>query len=73
MDQAYQSYGPDQYANAVFIQSKIEDSLGGKWNVEIFGDALSWGRATYVNADKWILLFSYGDEDWDFIIWAPDC
>ena len=57
----------------MFIRNKVEDGLGGKWNVELFGSDPSWGRATYIKDDKWVILFGYGDQGWDYIIWAADC
>lgn len=73
IDQAEQLYGPDLYQNAVFIQQKVEDAFSGRWAVEIFGGDPSWGRATYIRNEQWILLFGHGIESWDYIIWAPDC
>jgi hypothetical protein len=73
VDQAYRSFSGDQYANAVYIQQKVEESFGGRWNVEIFGNDPSWGRATHLLNDQWILLFGYGDAGWDYIIWTPEC
>jgi hypothetical protein len=73
IDQAAQSYGGDLYSNAVYIQQKIEDSFSDRWNVEIFGGDPSWGRATYIQNEKWILLFGYGDNDWDYIMWVSEC
>lgn len=73
IDQAYQTYGGDQYGNSVYIQQKIEDALSGRWNVEIFGNDPSWGRSTYIKNDQWILLFGYGPNSWDYILWVPDC
>ena len=73
IDQALQTYGGDLYGNALYVQQKVEESFGGRWNVEIFGNDPSWGRATHIANDQWILLFGYGDYDWDYIIWAPEC
>jgi hypothetical protein len=74
IDQAAQSYGGDLYSNAVYIQQKIEDSFSDRWNVEIFrGISSVWGRLTYIQNQRWILLFDYGDNDWDYIIWVSDC
>ena len=73
VDQAIQTYGSDLYNNALYIQQKVEDSFAGRWNVEIFGGDPSWGRATYIKNDQWIILFGYGSAGWDYIIWAPDC
>ena len=60
IDQAYQTFSTDIYANALYIQQKVEESFGGRWNVEVFGNDPSWGRATHITRDQWILLFGYG-------------
>ena len=73
IDQALQTYQGDLYGNALYIQQKVEESFGGRWNVEVFGNDPSWGRATHIANDQWMLLFGYGDYDWDYIIWAPEC
>ena len=32
-----------------------------------------WGRATHIKNDQWILLFGYGEYQWDYIVWPPEC
>jgi hypothetical protein len=73
IDQAEQRYGNDIYQSALFLQQKVEDSLSGRWVVEIFGGDPSWGRATHIRNDQWILFFGFGTYSWDYIIWAPEC
>ena len=73
IDQAIQNFRSDIYANSLYIQEKVSEAFGGKWNVEVFGNDPSWGRATHIHNDEWILLFGYGEYEWDYIIWAPEC
>lgn len=73
IDQAEQLHGNDVYQNALFIQQKVEDSFSGRWVVEIFGGDPSWGRATHIRNDQWVLFFGFGTYSWDYIIWAPEC
>ena len=73
IDQAEQRYGADSYQNALYIQQKVEDAFSGRWIVEIFGGDPSWGRATHIRDDMWILYFGYGSYSWDYIIWTPEC
>lgn len=73
IDQAEQLHGNDVYQNALFIQQKVEDSFSGRWVVEIFGGDPSWGRATHIRNDQWVLFFGYGSYSWDYIIWTPEC
>ena len=72
-DQAEQVHGGDLYNNALFLQQKAEDNWAGRWSVEIFGGDPSWGRATHVEGDQWIILFGYTRHDWDYIISKPQC
>lgn len=69
---AYQIYGKDTVGNAKYIQKKVEDAFGGKWNVEVYGDNPAWGRATYIKNDQWIFLYRE-ETTWYYVIWAPDC
>ncbi len=73
VDQALNRWGEDAYQNALFIQQKVEDSFSGRWVVEVFGGDPSWGRATHIRNDQWVLFFGYGAYSWDYIIWAPEC
>jgi hypothetical protein len=73
IDQAEQRYATDVYQNALFIQQKVEDAFSGRWVVEIFGGDPSWGRATHIRNDQWILYFGFGSYSWDYIIWTPEC
>lgn len=73
IDQAIQRYSSDIYGQAVFVQQQIEDAFSGRWNVEVFQGDPAWGRATYIDNDQWIVIFGYGDNYLDYIIWAPRC
>ena len=40
MDQAFKIFNIDYYSNALYIQEKVSESFGGKWNVEVLENAL---------------------------------
>ena len=73
IDQAEQVHGANLYDNALAVQQKAEDNWGGRWSVEYFGGDPSWGRATHVENEQWIIVFGYGSEGWDIIISKPQC
>ena len=73
MDYAIQTFGTDIYSNSLCVQEKVSEAFGGKWNVEIFGNSPSWGRATHILDEEWIIFFKYGESKWNYIIWVPEC
>ncbi len=65
-------YGDDLVSISKFVQSGLEKSFPANWNVEIFGLDPSWGRATHIKDDQWILAIGYGISRLDIIIWVAE-
>ena len=73
VDQAGQAHAHEIYENALYIQQKVEDNYSGRWAVEILTNDPGWGRATHTDNEQWVIIFGYGSDEWDYIIWKPAC
>lgn len=73
MNKGIQTFGEDMYMNALYVQQKMVESFGQVWNVEIIEEEATWGRATHIFDQTWIIFFKFGASKWNYFIWVPEC
>jgi hypothetical protein len=73
--QAQQAYKDDIFNNAIYIQDVIEKSnaFTGMWTVEIVDKDDNWEIAGDIRNDQWLMMMDYGNNNWTYRVWTPNC